>query len=128
MSQSSLLPKIRLRLARIGIVGLGYVGLPLAVLASQKGYRVTGMLRSKEKVDKLTSGKTEIDTVDTNALYNALATKKLLPRLLSSSELQNQDIIIICVPTPVTHDKKPDLSAMKAVTHEISKANLTNQL
>mgnify|MGYP001595234757 CR=1 FL=1 len=128
MDHSRLLEKIRSKKARIGVIGLGYVGLPLAILAAKQGFYVTGFGRSKENVDKLLRGETRVDTTDKEILKNVLASKKFKPQQLSVKELQNQDIIIICVPTPITRAKSPDLTAIKHVAGELSKAKLTNQL
>lgn len=128
MNQASLSDKIRLKKARIGVIGLGYVGLPLATLLAQKGFKVTGFLRSQKKVEEFASLKTLIDTVDRRLFKKVIQQKKLVPAVLSPSTLAGQDIVIICVPTPITHDKKPDLSAMKSVASVLRRLDLSGKL
>ena len=128
MNFPTLSEKIKNKNARVGIIGMGYVGLPLAILAASKGYAVTGLVRTTTKAQQLQKGSSSVDTIDKSELLEVLSNKKLIPTVLSSKELKNQDIIIICVPTPITHAKKPDLTSMKSVAKELGKANLTDCL
>jgi len=115
-----LLDKIKNHSAVIGVVGLGYVGLPLAVLQTQTGYQVIGIDEDSEKVDQVNKGKSYIGDVPNKDLAQAIGTK----RFSASTNLgliEKCDIILICVPTPLTINKEPDISAIIKVTHAIAK-------
>ena len=108
-----MIEKITRRQANVGIVGLGYVGLPLAVEFAQQGFKVTGFDISKEKVALINSGKSDIDDVspaDVATLVNAgLLRATDNPRLIGK-----MDTISICVPTPLSKTKDPDISYILA--------------
>lgn len=108
-----MIEKIIRREANIGIVGLGYVGLPLAVEFAQKGFKVTGFDISKAKIALINSGKSDIDDVspdDVKALVKAgLLTATDDPQLIGQ-----MDTISICVPTPLSKTKDPDISYILA--------------
>lgn len=94
---------------KIAVVGLGYVGLPLAMLAEQKGFDVTGIEKSTKKLVALEQKKPVIDDVRTN--------KQLVKTKIKFSDnfedLKDRQAVIICVPTPVDGNKNPDLSLVK---------------
>jgi UDP-N-acetyl-D-glucosamine dehydrogenase len=90
------------------IVGLGYVGLPLALLADKKGYKTTGLDIDTRKIDSLQAGKSYIDDVSVDELK-----KTGTIFTTDASVVENADAVIICVPTPVTKDKQPDLTPVK---------------
>jgi len=95
--------------ARIGVVGLGYVGLPLAILAGVKGYDVLGIDLDKKKVATLLSGSSYLFDVSDQDLQALLCAGNI--RIQSDySELSGCDVIVICVPTPLTEEKNPDYS------------------
>lgn len=108
-----LLEKIKNKSAKVGVIGLGYVGLPLAVLFATKGFRVTGFVRKKEKL---------------NSLKEIIKNKSLDIKVTNPIDLQAQDVIIVCVPTPVDKEKKPDLTDLITVSKELSKLNLSGKL
>jgi len=115
-----LLDKIQRREAVIGVVGLGYVGLPLAVLQARTGYRVVGIDEAREKVERVTRGENYISDVDDAELRQAVASG----RLTATTEfdaLRTCDIVLICVPTPLTKNKEPDISAILKVTRELAR-------
>ena len=93
----------------IGVLGLGYVGLPLALLAEEKGFRVFPIDVSKKKLESLNSKK---PVIDDEAALNQLKKSKL-SFTDDFSLLQKVDATIICVPTPVDKDKKPDISLVE---------------
>jgi len=114
-----LLEKIKDHSAVIGIVGLGYVGLPLAVLQTKTGYNVIGIEEDPEKVDHLNKGKSYIGDVSDKDLAQAIETKRF--SATTNFELLGKcDVILICVPTPLTVNKEPDISAIIKVTEAIS--------
>ena len=96
----------------IGVVGLGYVGLPLAARFSLKGFVVTGFDIKEERVNQLVN-KIDIDNdiSDTN-LETLVKNSKLTSNI---NEIKGSNIFIITVPTPINEDKTPDLKPLKAV-------------
>jgi UDP-N-acetyl-D-glucosamine dehydrogenase len=104
----------------IGVVGLGYVGLPLALTAVESGWDVIGFDKNPNLVRKLTSGKSHIDDVTDERLIAGLSDGKFLASD-DPNALSNVDICIICVPTPITVQHEPDLSYVKSAVSIISK-------
>jgi len=102
-----LIDKIKDRTAVIGVVGLGYVGLPLAITFAEAGYRVIGIDTNQEKLDTIYKGVSHIDDIPSSRVASIVNQGKLLP--LNWEQVKQADIFIICVPTPITEDKKPDL-------------------
>jgi UDP-N-acetyl-D-glucosamine dehydrogenase len=116
----SLLEKIQKRSAVVGVVGLGYVGLPLAVLQAKTGFRVHGVDEVPEKVRRVNAAENYISDVEDEDLRRAVKEG----RLDASSDfgtLAKCDIVLICVPTPLTRNKEPDLTAILKVTRELAK-------
>lgn len=116
----SLLEKIRDRSAVVGVIGLGYVGLPLAVLQAKTGFRVFGIEEVVEKVRRVNEGDNYISDVDESELHQAVKSG----RLSATSDfrvLRDCDVVLICVPTPLTRNKEPDISTILKVTREIAK-------
>ena len=116
----SLLEKITKRTATVGVVGLGYVGLPLAVLQARTGYRVIGIDEAAEKVERVNRGENYISDVDVAELQQVVRAG----RLSATQEfgvLRECDVVLICVPTPLTRNKEPDISAIVKVTRELTK-------
>ncbi|MBH41877.1 MAG: hypothetical protein CL685_04130 [Candidatus Magasanikbacteria bacterium] len=108
--------------ASIGIIGLGYVGLPLAIELSEK-YSVVGFDIDKEKVNELNNGMDRTQEINTTRLSSKLLTFNHDPNILSDCQ-----IIIVTVPTPINHNKQPDLSAIKAATNMIGKIMQKNSI
>lgn len=103
----------------VAIIGLGYVGLPLACLCAKKGYNVIGIDKNSEIVKKVNEG---ISHIKEEKLEKEV--KSLKGKILATtdfSKIKNSDIIIICVPTPVDKKHKPDLKPLKSASREISK-------
>jgi len=108
-----LMKKIENRTAKVGIIGLGYVGLPLAVEFGEKGFTVIGFDISEPKVNLINSGKSDIDDVPDDRVASLLKDGKLIatadPKLL-----KQVDTVSICVPTPLSKTKDPDVSYILA--------------
>lgn len=112
---------------KIGVVGLGYVGLPLAILAGIKGYDVLGIDLDKKKVASLLSGNSYISDVSDQDLQALLCAGNI--RIQANySELQGCDVIVICVPTPLTGDKNPDYSRLISAVKGIAAVLRQGQL
>src|SRR5438045_3739903 len=101
--------KISLRSARIGVLGLGYVGLPLACEFAQKGFSVIGFDVDEAKIRELRHGRSYIADIPTESLAPLIKNKKLFATT-DFSALKSCDVAIICVPTPLRKTKDPDIS------------------
>lgn len=110
--------KIKNKEAKIGVMGLGYVGLPLAVEFSIAGFNVTGFELDKAKIEKINNGLSYIPDVKTSDIAS-LVEKKQLTATDDFSKLALLDIIFICVPTPFTKAKAPDISYIISATQSI---------
>lgn len=126
-SKDLLIGKFNNRTAKIGIVGLGYVGLPLAVCKAKVGFDIVGIDRSAERVDKVNKGQNYISDVCDKEL-NELAQSKKISATTDFSIISELDAIIVCVPTPLTKNREPELKYIKNVTTEISKYIRKGQL
>jgi UDP-N-acetyl-D-glucosamine dehydrogenase len=110
--------KIQNREARIGIIGLGYVGLPLALLYSEQNFRVTGFDVDARKVDTLGKGGSYIYRILPAEIQSAQ--KHGFSATADYSQIDQMDAIIICVPTPLDEYHEPDLSFITGTTHSIA--------
>ncbi len=118
-SRERLLRRIADRSARVGIVGVGYVGLPLAAVFGAAGLRVTGVDASAERVAAINAGRSYIDDVPTDVVAQ-LRADGLLDATTDFDVLAELDAISICVPTPLRKTRDPDISAILAVTEQIA--------
>ena len=110
--------KIKQRQARVGIIGLGYVGLPLALLFSEQKFRVTGFDIDQRKVDTLAKGESYIYRIGAQEIQTAKA--QGFSATSDYAQLEEMDAIIICVPTPLDQYHEPDLSFITDTTHAIA--------
>ena len=110
--------KIENRDAHIGVIGLGYVGLPLAMEFVRAGFHVTGIDIDQEKVKKLNRGENYIQDIKDESVKNAVEMKQL-SATSDFSVIQNLDAISICVPTPLNKQKNPDISFINHVMENI---------
>jgi len=108
------------RQARAGVVGLGYVGLPLAVEFARNGLKTTGIDLDQRKVDEIVAGRSYIPDVST-ADVAALRQAGTLDATTDFSVLRDLDTVNICVPTPLRKTKDPDMSYVVAATEQIAK-------
>ena len=116
----NLLEKVKNRSAHIGVIGLGYVGLPLAIEKAKAGFKVTGFDVQSSKVDMVNRGENYIGDIVPQDLKDLVANG----RLSASSDfdrLSECDVVTICVPTPLDKFKQPDLSYIINATNEIAK-------
>jgi UDP-N-acetyl-D-glucosamine dehydrogenase len=124
---SDLEKKIKSREARIGIIGMGYVGLPLVKTFLAQGFEVVGFDIDEKKVDLLNQGKSYIKHVHAEELKGFLKKKKFRATA-DFTVLEETDVIIICVPTPLDPYKNPDLSFVLKTTKTVSNALRKGQL
>lgn len=108
----------------ITIVGLGYVGLPLALLAEKKGFEVAGVVRTSKTRDLINSKKSPFK----DALIQKDLKKSGIRASTSFKEIRNSQVVVICVPTPATSTNKPDLAPLKDVTRKIAEHLQSGQL
>lgn len=123
----SLYERILSKSAVVGVIGMGYVGLPLAVEKARAGFRVVGFDVQQKRVDLVNNGENYIDDVDDNELRELVSARKL--RATSNfNELADCDVISICVPTPLDQFKQPDLSYIVNSANEVKKRLRKSQL
>ncbi len=115
-----LLNRIRQKNFVAGVVGLGYVGLPLSTLFAKNGIDVIGFDIDVKKISKLLSGQSYISDVDTELLTKILKDGKFKPTA-KFRELENADAIILCVPTPLDKYKVPDLRFVEGVAIQLKR-------
>ena len=101
--------RIRTKQARFGVIGLGYVGLPLALTLSEAGFNVTGIDIDTNRVDAIVAGRSYITDVSDKELRSATLAKRFAATT-DLSEIRNLDAVSICVPTPLRKTKDPDMS------------------
>ena len=122
-----LLRRICRRHARVGIVGLGYVGLPLAVEFARAGFSVTGFDIDPRRAEQANSGSSYINDVNDQILWRQIETGRF-HATTDYAELSEMDTISICVPTPLRKTKDPDLSyiiqAVEAVADHLHRGQL----
>ncbi len=124
---SELEAKIKGKEAIIGIVGLGYVGLPLARSFSNQSFKVIGFDIDKGKVDLINKGESYIDHIHSDSIKELVA-KKLLVCTNQFEEINEVDVVIICVPTPLTKNREPDLQPVLATGASIAQYLKKGQL
>jgi UDP-N-acetyl-D-glucosamine dehydrogenase len=117
--QKDLLGKIKDGRARIGIIGLGYVGLPLALRFHDEGFRVLGFDLDPRKIKLLASGKGYIKHIAA-ARISALPKSGRFEATADFRRLKEADAVIICVPTPLDANKQPDMSFIEATSNDVA--------
>ncbi len=124
---SDTLARIAGRSAVIGIIGLGYVGLPLVNATARAGFRVTGFDIDPAKIDLLNRGRSYIDAVPDSAIDGHRRAGRF-HATMDFTEIANCDVVVICVPTPLTRQREPDLSAVRKTAQSIAAALRKGQL
>jgi UDP-N-acetyl-D-glucosamine dehydrogenase len=119
--------KIKSRTARIGVVGLGYVGLPLAVEFAEAGFYAIGFEVDFRKAESINRGESYIIDVPAESV-SKMVREKRLEATTDFARLAETDIIIICVPTPLRKTKEPDVSFILAAAEKIQEALRPGQL
>ncbi|MGC1360362.1 MAG: nucleotide sugar dehydrogenase [Silvibacterium sp.] len=118
--------RIESRKANIGIIGMGYVGLPLALLFSEQRFAVTGFDIDRQKVDTLNAGGSYIVRIPSTDVQQAQ--KNGFRATADYSEIAQMDVVIICVPTPLNEYREPDLSYITGTLHAMAPHVRQNQL
>jgi UDP-N-acetyl-D-glucosamine dehydrogenase len=126
-TQLRLLESIRNKTAIVGIIGLGYVGLPLAIHFGSKGFKVIGFDLDTRKIDKLLHGESYIKHIPAEPIKEMIHQKQLNVTI-DFSRLSEADCVLICVPTPLSDKMEPDLSYLLDTTHTIAKYLRKGQL
>lgn len=122
-----LLNKIHKRSAAVGVIGLGYVGLPLVIQFVKAGFSATGFDLDEEKIKCLHNGKSYIKHIPVDAIKE-LKKNGSFKATTNFATLKDMDCIIICVPTPLTKQREPDLSYVLDTTRTIAKHLRKGQL
>jgi UDP-N-acetyl-D-glucosamine dehydrogenase len=125
--RSQLLEKIADRSARVGIIGLGYVGLPLALIFEEAGFTVTGLDVDAKKPEALRRGESYIRHIGAERVAAAFARGRI-EATTDFDRLGGCDAILVCVPTPLGRHREPDLSYIRSTGDEIAKRLRPGQL
>ncbi|HVB28346.1 MAG TPA: nucleotide sugar dehydrogenase [Terriglobia bacterium] len=125
--ESALVAKIEQKTARVGVIGLGYVGLPLALSFAQKGFETTGFDTDRAKVEKLGRGETYIRHITEAQIAREVEGKRFHPTD-DFSRLRGMDAIIMCVPTPLDNHREPDLSFIRSTGKAVGAHLMPGQL
>ncbi|HPP53629.1 MAG TPA: NAD(P)-binding domain-containing protein, partial [Thermoguttaceae bacterium] len=123
----ALLEKIQQRTACVGVIGLGYVGLPLAIEFAQAGFAVLGFDLDVKKVEAIRAGRSYIRHISAERLQ-PLSRGKNCDATADFSRLNEPDCILICVPTPLTKNREPDLSYIENTAASIAARLRAGQL
>lgn len=123
----TLLDKIESRTATVGIVGLGYVGLPFAVEKAKVGFKVVGIEQNADRAARVNSGENYIPDVKDHE-FKELVSRGFIKAVTDYTSVPEMDVIVICVPTPLTKNLNPDLQFVEHVTKELAKHLRPGQL
>jgi UDP-N-acetyl-D-glucosamine dehydrogenase len=124
---SDLLAKIHNQSAQLGVIGLGYVGLPLATRAGRVGFGVLGFDVSADKVARLNAGESYIGDVGSAEVAD-LRTRGRLEATTDFAHLRDCDVVVVCVPTPLNSTRDPDISFIEHAADDIARALRPGQL
>ncbi|MBI5428627.1 MAG: nucleotide sugar dehydrogenase [Nitrospinae bacterium] len=114
-----LLEKIKGKTARVGVVGLGYVGLPLAIAFGKAGFHVVGLDIDRSKIDRLARGESYIRHIPAESIRGLNATGRFAATG-DFSAVAGLDCVLICVPTPLNHNREPDMSFIVSTARRIA--------
>jgi UDP-N-acetyl-D-glucosamine dehydrogenase len=112
---------------KITVVGQGYVGLPLAIAAANSGFTVFALDVNEDKISRLRSGKSLVEDIGDQIIRESLDSQRYIPSTDPNS-INQSEVTLICVPTPLTVDNKPDLSMLIAATTTVGRKLKANSL
>jgi len=115
---TELLSKIENRTAQVGVIGLGYVGLPLALLFDEERFPVTGFDIDTNKVRALSEGRSYIYRIPATDIE--IARNRGFRATCDYSEIEHMDAVVICVPTPLNEHHEPDMSYVTSTVESIA--------
>ena len=118
-AQDRLLRQIASRRAKVGVIGLGYVGIPLALIAARAGFPVLGFDVNEARVQQINRGESFIRHIAADAIRSAIKDKRF-EATADFRRLEEVDAILICVPTPLTPHREPDLSFVVGTARAIA--------
>ncbi|HDR7616172.1 TPA: nucleotide sugar dehydrogenase [Bacillus mycoides] len=107
--------------SKVTIIGLGYVGLPLAVLFAERGHAVLGLDKDTRKIESIIKGESYIPDVSSKVLQGLINERRLIVNTPDKgvADFKRSDYVIVTVPTPINEQKEPDLSALISASHYI---------
>ena len=126
-STSQILSRIEAQEASVGIIGMGYVGLPLALAFLQRGFTILGFDVDDKKTEKLNQGSSYIHYIDSDRIASAVDQGRL-EATSDFARLAEPDVLIICVPTPLTNNREPDMSYVQKTAEAIGATLRAGQL
>ena len=104
---------------KLSVIGQGYVGLPLAIAGAAAGHEVTGIDTDNSLISKLLAGQSTIGDLSHKQIEQALASRNYLPSI-SFEAVKISEIVVVCVPTPLTEDRQPDFSFLKSAVQSVA--------
>ena len=119
--------KIQTRKAKIGIIGMGYVGIPLGLEFEKAGFTIIGFDKDKKRVDDINNGKQVMKHISSNFMSEFIKSNRATATT-DFTKIQEADCLILCVPTPLDEHEQPDMSYVESATNEISKNISKGQL
>ena len=119
VTQKELLDRIRAKTARIGIVGMGYVGLPLVRVFADAGFRVTGFDVDEDKVRKLNAGRSYIKHIPSAAI-GRLVRDGQFQATLDMAQAKRCHAILVCVPTPLNEMREPNMTYIESTMNGLA--------
>src|SRR6267143_6233984 len=127
MIKSEIINLVKDQRAHVGVIGLGYVGLPLATEFAARGFNATGFEVDDKKVEQINAGRSYIGDVATGQVQELVQAGRL-QATTDFDHLKECDAIIICVPTPLRKTKEPDVSFILAAAEQIQQRLRRGQL
>ena len=126
-ARDEMIVRIEQRTAVVGVIGLGYVGLPLVIEFAKQGFRVEGLDIDQGKVDRLNQGRSYIKHISDESIAKLNGTKRFHPTT-DFALISECDAILLCVPTPLTRNREPDMSYIVMTCQAIAPHLRKNQL
>jgi len=129
IKEPTLLTKIKTKDAIVGVCGLGYVGLPLALTFAEKGFPVIGFDIDQRKIDAITKGESYIKHIPSDRISKAVKQeKKAFYATLDFRDASKADALIMCVPTPLNANREPDMTYIEKTAEAIGPYVRSGQL